>query len=121
MKLSYAIVFVADMPESVRFYRDVIGLPLKYETPEWTEFATDGATFALHAAAASPDATTEAKIPGRCQPGFNVPDLAGFHERMLAAGVPCVRPPRKEFGVAIAQYTDPDGLVFSVSEVQRRA
>ena len=37
------------MKRSVSFYRDVIGLPLKFESPGWTEFATDGATLALHA------------------------------------------------------------------------
>ena len=48
MRVSYAIVFVSDMKRSVAFYRDVIGLPLKFDSPEWSEFATDGATFALH-------------------------------------------------------------------------
>jgi catechol 2,3-dioxygenase-like lactoylglutathione lyase family enzyme len=43
MRLSYAIVFVSDMSRSVAFYRDVIGLPLRFESPHWTEFATEGA------------------------------------------------------------------------------
>jgi len=34
MKMNYAIVFVSDMKKSVSFYKDVIGLPLKFETPE---------------------------------------------------------------------------------------
>jgi hypothetical protein len=33
--------------------RDVLGLPLKFESPRWTEFATDGATLALHASEGS--------------------------------------------------------------------
>ena len=48
MRVSYAIVFVSDMKRSVAFYRDVIGLPLKFDSPEWSEFATEGATLALH-------------------------------------------------------------------------
>ena len=48
MRVNYAIVFVSDMKRSVAFYRDVIGLPLKFDSPEWSEFSTDGATFALH-------------------------------------------------------------------------
>ena len=51
MRVSYAIVFVSDMGRSVAFYRDVLGLPLKFETPHWTEFATDGATLAQVVAA----------------------------------------------------------------------
>jgi lactoylglutathione lyase len=50
MRLNYAIVFVSDMKRSVAFYRDIVGLPLKFESPHWSEFATEGATLALHAA-----------------------------------------------------------------------
>lgn len=39
--------------------------------------------------------------------------------RMLAASVRCVQEPRETFGVRIAQYADPDGLVISVSEDKR--
>ncbi|MGH9781661.1 MAG: VOC family protein, partial [Candidatus Acidiferrales bacterium] len=39
-KLSYVIEFVGDMGRAVKFYRDVIGLPLKFESPGWSEFAT---------------------------------------------------------------------------------
>jgi lactoylglutathione lyase len=42
MRVSYAIVFVSDMQRSVAFYRDVIGLPLQFQSPGWTEFATEG-------------------------------------------------------------------------------
>ena len=38
MRVSYSIVFVSDMNRAVSFYRDVMGLPLKFESPEWTEF-----------------------------------------------------------------------------------
>jgi catechol 2,3-dioxygenase-like lactoylglutathione lyase family enzyme len=48
MRVNYAIVFVSDMKHSVSFYRDKLGLPMRYESPAWTEFATDGATLALH-------------------------------------------------------------------------
>ena len=40
MRVNYAIVFVSDMKRSVAFYRDVVGLPLKFDSPEWSEFAT---------------------------------------------------------------------------------
>jgi catechol 2,3-dioxygenase-like lactoylglutathione lyase family enzyme len=49
-KLSHIIEFVADMDRAVAFYRDVIGLPLKFQSPQWSEFATAETTFALHPA-----------------------------------------------------------------------
>jgi catechol 2,3-dioxygenase-like lactoylglutathione lyase family enzyme len=118
MRVNYAIVFVADMKRSVAFYRDVVGAPLKFESPGWSEFATEGATLALHhgdgAAAATPK--TEA---GQCRPGFAVPDLDEFHRRMVSHHVLCAQEPKTVFGARVAQYADPDGLVFSVGEERR--
>jgi lactoylglutathione lyase len=120
VRVNYAIVLVSDMPRSVLFYRDVLGLPLRFESPGWSEFATEGATLALHKAQ-SPGAVTHApqSSAGHCRPGFNVADLDAFHERMMAAGVPCLQPPKNVFGARVAQYQDPDGLVMSVGETRR--
>lgn len=121
MRLSYAIVFVSDMKRSISFYRDVIGLPLKFETPGWTEFATEGATLALHASEAPQVQQDDPhKVPaGRCRPGLNVLNLDEFHARMLERSVPGVQEPKAVFGVRIAQYLDPDGLALSVGEQRR--
>jgi len=50
MKLGYVIKFVADMNRAVKFHRDVLGLPLKFESPGWSEFVTGETTLALHPA-----------------------------------------------------------------------
>jgi catechol 2,3-dioxygenase-like lactoylglutathione lyase family enzyme len=34
VKFSHAIIFVSDMARSIAFYRDVLGLPLRFESPE---------------------------------------------------------------------------------------
>lgn len=116
-RVNYSIIFVSDMQRSIGFYRDVVGIPLKFETPEWTEFATEGATLALHKAEAgtAQSASGALEKAGQCRAGFAVSDLEGFHERMTQHEVRCVQPPRETFGVKIAQYADPDGMVFSVS------
>jgi lactoylglutathione lyase len=121
MRVSYAIVFVSDMDRSVSFYRDVIGLPPRFASPEWTEFATDGATLALHAADASAGVEAEGDDPpaGHCRPGLAVADLDAFHRRMIENDVPCVQEPREVFGARLAQYLDPDGLAISVGEHQQ--
>ncbi len=121
MKLNYAIVFVSDMKRSVVFYRDILGIPLKFESPEWTEFATDGATLALHSSEGSePAKDNQQKVPaGRCRPGLCVPNLDEFHKKMVKKTVPCIQEPKEIFGTRIAQYVDPDGLSISVSEERR--
>src|SRR6516165_1882578 len=109
------------MKRAVAFYRDVIGLPLKFESPGWSEFISEGATLALHVSeATSSERDDAAKVPaGRCRPGLSVPNLDEFHQRMLERKVPCVQEPTETFGVRIAQYVDPDGLGLSVSEERR--
>jgi len=116
MRVNYAIVFVSDMKRSVAFYRDVLGLPLKFESPQWTEFSTEGATLALHASEGSTLAEDDHEQPGRCRPGLSVPNLDDFHRRMVEKDVPCIQEPKDVFGARIAQYRDPDGLPISVSE-----
>lgn len=118
MRLRYVIVFVSDMKRSVSFYRDVLGLPLKFESAGWTEFSTGAATLALHASGGRQAEGDEAPGPaaGRCRPGLGVPDLDAFHRRMRERGVPCVQEPEEVFGARVAQYLDPDGLAISVGE-----
>jgi lactoylglutathione lyase len=118
VRVSYAIVFVSDMKRSVSFYRDVVGLPLRFESPEWTEFATGGATLALHASERpGSEEDDPEKVPaGRCRPGLAVPNLDEFHRRMVENHVPCVQAPKELFGARLAQYLDPDGLAISVGE-----
>jgi len=121
VRLNYAIVFVSDMKRSVAFYRDVLGLSLRFESPDWTEFATDGATLALHATKApASDRNDASQEPaGRCRPGLSVANLTEFHKRMVEHQVPCVQEPKDVFGACVAQYLDPDGLVIGVGEERR--
>jgi lactoylglutathione lyase len=118
MRVNYAIVFVSDMTRAASFYRDVLGLPLRFESPAWTEFATDGATLALHASEApASEADNPKRVPaGRCRPGLSVPNLDEFHKRMVERNVPCIQEPTDTFGARTAQYLDPDGLAISVGE-----
>lgn len=50
--MPYVIRFVADMTSATRFFRDDLGLTLRFESPDWTEFDTGSTTLALHPATA---------------------------------------------------------------------
>lgn len=115
------IVFVTDMKRAVAFYRDGLGLPLKLETPGWTECATGEATLALHASdkTETDEVDPQLAVARRCRPGLCVPNLDEFHKRMVESNVPCVQAPAEVFGARVAQYVDPDGLAMSVSEERR--
>ena len=50
MRLNYAIKFVSDMDTSVAFYRDTLGLSLRFQSPFWSEFDTGQTALGLHPA-----------------------------------------------------------------------
>ena len=107
-QLTYAIKFVSDMKRAVAFYRDELGLPLKFESPEWSEFATGPTTLALHCASAEHAA-------GTVQLGFGVADARAFHQEKSAAGLKFTRLPKSEHGAVLASFVDSEGAECSVS------
>ena len=108
--LTYTIQFVSDMAEAVAFYRDVLGLALKFQSPYWSEFATGNTGLALHPASAANPA-------GTVRLGFGVPDLTAFYERLSVAGVAFTQPPTLEEGNLLARFLDPQGKEISVGQL----
>jgi lactoylglutathione lyase len=120
-KVDYVMVNVSDMRRSVEFYRDTLGLPLKFESPGWSEFETGATTLALHGAsrAASRDATTQAgPAAGTCSLGFSVSDLDRTYSELRQREVHFVVPPTEQpnEGIRLAVCVDPDGLTISFAE-----
>ncbi|MBI1903815.1 MAG: VOC family protein [Planctomycetia bacterium] len=117
LKFSNAIVFVSNMDRSVAFYRDALGLKLRFQSEHWSEFDTPGVTLALHLAQPASGADGDKTVAGRCEIGFDVPDLDACHRELLAKGVRCIRAPKVEdFGAKLAHYSDPDGLTITICE-----
>lgn len=118
-KVDYVMVMVSDMKRSVVFYRDTLGLPLKFESDEWTEFQTGTTTLALHGGArpSSGGGRGEPQA-GTCSIGFSVPDVEKTHKDLLVRGVRFVMPPteREGEGIKLAVAVDPDGLAISFAE-----
>jgi catechol 2,3-dioxygenase-like lactoylglutathione lyase family enzyme len=108
MHLNYAIKFVSDMDQAVAFYRDKLGLPLKFHSPSWSEFATGETTLALHPASPHNPA-------GSVQLGFGVEDLDRFHREAADNGIVCTSPPREVHGTKIARFLDSEESELSVS------
>jgi len=117
-KFSHTVVFVRDMDRSVKFYRDALGLPLRFESPEWAEFATGSCSLALHKAAEgiAPAVSVEHIPAGHCHVGFTVTDLDEFHKRLVGHGTKCLQEPKKESFGRMAVYADPDGLPVGVTQ-----
>jgi lactoylglutathione lyase len=124
-KVDYVMVNVSDMGRSVAFYRDTLGLSLKFESPGWSEFQTGATTLALHAVAragGSGAATEAGPVAGTCSLGFSVEDIKSTYERLRQRGARFVMPPteQRNEGIHLAVCLDPDGLPVSFAEPIRR-
>ena len=120
-QLDYAMVMVSDMRRSVEFYRDTLGIALKFQSPEWTEFLTGTTTLALHGGGIPQKHSgppSEGKPAGVCTIGFNVEDVDKTYEELKAKGVRFVMPPTKleAEGIKLAVALDPDGLTISLAQ-----
>ena len=109
MRLNYAIKYVADMDRAVAFYRDTLGLELKFQSPFWTEFATGETTLALHPA-------SDQHPAGAVQLGLGIGDLADFYNRRDELGIGFTQPPTDMHGTMIARFRDCEGAEVSISQ-----
>ena len=108
IQLGYAIHFVADMERAVAFYRDSIGLELKFSSPEWSESATGETTLVLHAA-------SEENPAGTTHLGLHADNVSDVQRRLTAAGVRFSRAPTPQHGISLAEFIDCEGARVSLS------
>ena len=124
-KVDYVMVNVSDMSRSVAFYRDTIGLPLKFESPGWSEFETGAAILALHGAPKAEAAADPQMGPraGTCSIGFSVENLDTAYAELQSRGARFVMPPTDQpgEGIRLAICIDPDGMGITFAETLERA
>src|SRR5215831_9811729 len=118
-QIDYVIVGVSDMAASVKFYKNALGLPVAFESKEWSEFQTGKTKLALHPSSKKAGAPGGSDIlPGSCQIGFEVPDLDQTYKELQSKGVRFAMAPkiREGEGIKLAVCLDPDGLPISLSQ-----
>ena len=123
-KIDYVMIMVSNMARSVAFYKDKLGIPMKFGTPEWTEFQTGATTLALHGGGTPREALSDpdARPAGVCSIGFNVDNLELAYEQLQAKGVHFIMPPteRAGEGIKLAVAIDPDGLPISFGQAAKK-
>jgi lactoylglutathione lyase len=119
MRNMITMITVSDMDRSVRFYRDTLGLKLRFQSPDWSEFDTGGTTLALHGGGKPASATTGGEqVAGTASIGFNVDNVDKVYEELKAKGARSVMPPteRSGEGIRLTVFVDPDGLPVSFAQ-----
>jgi predicted enzyme related to lactoylglutathione lyase len=108
------ILYVKNMAEEVHFYRDVLGLSIRYpqnladySDQMWVELEIGDATLALHGGAAEIPQEDHEIV-------FTVDDIVHARERIVEAGIHMreIRP--LEDGAPISEGKDPDGHRFAI-------
>lgn len=114
------VVYVSNMERSTAFYRDTLGLPLKFSSPGWTEFSNGGTTLALHRhLQPSGEAKPAQPEAGRATLIFVVDDLQSTYETLKAEGANFSLEPQKQpTGLIFAILHDPDGFGITLQQRQ---
>jgi lactoylglutathione lyase len=117
-QVDYIMIIVSDMKRSVEFYRDKLGLQLKFESPEWTEFITGATTLALHGGGERGERLQGKKRAGTCSIGFNTENLDQTVAELKLRGIHFVMEPQAREGerIKLAVALDPDGLEISFAQ-----
>lgn len=115
MHLAYVNVFVRDLDRAAAFYRDVLGLPLQFASPEhgYASFAAGGVRLGI----SLPGPDGDDLVGRHTGIGFAVADLDAEHARLTALGVRFTMPPtRQPSGASMSMFADADGNVFYLDQ-----
>jgi lactoylglutathione lyase len=115
-KVGAVILLVSDMEKSVKFYRDVLRLPIKSQSEEWTEFFNAGTVIALHP-------RRKAKVNPRIAVlvGFMVTDLDDVVNKLKQQGVKFFKEPKEEPFGKHTILEDPDGHLISIAQIESKS
>ena len=102
-RVNVVYLYVSDMTRSLRFYRDILGIPLEGDD-DWTEATLGGTRFALHATHEGIGELSE----GTIHVSLEVADADAAAERLRAEGVETRDTMRDDWGTAL-EVVDPDG------------
>jgi lactoylglutathione lyase len=117
-KVGAVILLVSNMEKSIRFYSDILELPVKSRDKDWTEFFKNDTVLALHPA---PKKKKTLKTGSGILVGFEVTDLDSTVKKLKEKRVKFFKKPKEEpFGKhAIVQ--DPDGHLISIAQIKEKS
>lgn len=110
------ILLVTDIDESVRFYRDTIGLSLKFKSPGWAEFVVGPLHIALHRKSKQLMEHNDSLSPVGVSINFEVDSITDMVRELRKHGIELVGEVKEyEFGKYFF-ISDPDGYIVGFRE-----
>ena len=114
-RLGAVILLVSDMDKSIKFYRDVLELPIKNTSSEWVEFFSSGTVLALHTSKSKSRTKNSGVLVG-----FMVSDLEPVAKKLKDKKVEFFKEPKEESFGKHAIIEDPDGHLISIAEISSK-
>ena len=114
-RIGNVILAVKDLDTSIKFYNDILGMPIKNERRNWVDLGSTGAVLSLHPASiTAPHSGTS--IDNGILIGLTVGDLVSATEELKAKGVKIYRDIQERDAGKNAIVLDPDDYMISLFE-----
>ncbi len=116
--MAYVILYVSDLDTSIAFYRDVLGLPYKFQDAGYAEFATHGTRLGLYERRRAEWLTGQTVTPGPAAEVVFMVDDVDTHAKLLAQRGAAVisAPTDRPWGHRTVHLADPDGFVVELAQ-----
>lgn len=116
-KISAVVLLVSNVKRSINFYKDILGLPIKRQSKDWTEFFNNGTVLALHPAKKK----DKLKSGSSMLIGFMVNDLDFSVKQLKRKRVKFFKQPKNEPFGKHTIILDPDGHLISIAEMKEKS
>jgi catechol 2,3-dioxygenase-like lactoylglutathione lyase family enzyme len=116
-KVSAVVLLVSNVKRSVNFYKNILGLPVKRQSKDWTEFFNDGTVLALHPAKKK----DKLKSGSSMLIGFMVNDLDFSVNQLKKKKVKFFKHPKNEPFGKHTIILDPDGHLISIAQLKEKS
>ncbi len=114
-KLGNVILAVKDLDKSLKFYHEIIGLPIKKQRRSWIDLGISGALISLHPASLTAE-HTGTSIENGVTLGFLVGDINSAVEELKSKGIKIYREISEREAGKNAIVLDPDDYLVSLFE-----
>jgi catechol 2,3-dioxygenase-like lactoylglutathione lyase family enzyme len=105
---------VDDMAKSVAFYRDTLGIPVKYESEDWVELDAGNVTIALRRFGSGPEGRPELGVGEGATIVFEVDDIEAAKAELEGKGVKLLGGVFNYGSVKLAAFEDVNGNVLQI-------
>jgi len=105
---------VDDMDKAVAFYRDKLGLPVKYQSADWVELDGGNVTIALRRYGSGPEGRPELGVGEGATIVFEVDDISAARAELEGQGVKFVGGVFDYGAVKLAAFEDLNGNVLQI-------